>query len=48
MARMPEFEGHILFVEGYDLRLARRLVARRATCGSTTRCIRSKRPAPRA
>jgi starch phosphorylase len=27
MARMPEFEGHFLFVEDYDLRLARRLVA---------------------
>jgi len=26
VARMPEFEGRILFVEGYDLRLARRLV----------------------
>ncbi len=26
MARMPEFEGRLLFVEGYDLRLARRLV----------------------
>jgi len=24
---MPEFEGHVLFVEGYDLRLARRLVS---------------------
>ena len=24
---MPEFEGHILLVEGYDLRLARRLVS---------------------
>jgi starch phosphorylase len=24
---MPDFEGHILFVEGYDLRLARRLVS---------------------
>src|SRR5205814_251007 len=27
MSRMPEFEGRILFVEGYDLRLARRLVS---------------------
>jgi len=27
VARMPEFEGHILLVEGYDLRLGRRLVA---------------------
>jgi starch phosphorylase len=27
VARMPEFEGRILFVEGYDLRLARRLVS---------------------
>jgi starch phosphorylase len=27
IARMPEFEGRILFVEGYDLRLARRLVS---------------------
>ncbi|WP_126443993.1 alpha-glucan family phosphorylase [Sulfuricystis multivorans] len=27
VAQMPEFEGHILLVEGYDLRLARRLVA---------------------
>ena len=26
VARMPEFEGHILLVEGYDLHLARRLV----------------------
>ncbi|HVO87345.1 MAG TPA: alpha-glucan family phosphorylase, partial [Casimicrobiaceae bacterium] len=26
MSRMPEFEGHLLFVENYDLRLARRLV----------------------
>jgi starch phosphorylase len=26
VARMPEFEGKILLVEGYDLRLARRLV----------------------
>jgi starch phosphorylase len=26
VARMPEFEGRILLVEGYDLRLARRLV----------------------
>ena len=24
---MPDFEGHVLFVEGYDLRLARRLVS---------------------
>jgi starch phosphorylase len=24
---MPQFEGHVLFVEGYDLRLARRLVS---------------------
>lgn len=27
VSQMPEFEGHILLVEGYDLRLARRLVA---------------------
>ncbi|HTL75927.1 MAG TPA: alpha-glucan family phosphorylase [Casimicrobiaceae bacterium] len=27
VARMPEFEGKILLVEGYDLRLGRRLVA---------------------
>jgi starch phosphorylase len=27
VASTPEFEGHILFVEGYDLRLARRLVS---------------------
>ncbi len=27
VSRMPEFEGRILFVENYDLRLARRLVA---------------------
>ena len=27
IANMPEFEGHVLFVEGYDLRLARRLVS---------------------
>jgi starch phosphorylase len=27
VARMPEFEGRILLVEGYDLRLARRLVS---------------------
>ena len=27
VAAMPEFEGHILLVEGYDLHLARRLVA---------------------
>ena len=27
MARRPEFEGHILLVEGYDLHLARSLVA---------------------
>lgn len=27
VSRMPEFEGRILLVEGYDLRLARRLVA---------------------
>jgi starch phosphorylase len=27
IARMPEFEGKLLLVEGYDLRLARRLVA---------------------
>lgn len=27
IARMPEFEGRLLLVEGYDLRLARRLVA---------------------
>ncbi len=27
VARMPEFEGNILLVEGYDLRLARRLVS---------------------
>ncbi|HTJ97857.1 MAG TPA: alpha-glucan family phosphorylase [Rhodocyclaceae bacterium] len=27
VAAMPEFEGHILIVEGYDLHLARRLVA---------------------
>lgn len=27
VARMPEFEGHILLLEGYDMRLARRLVA---------------------
>src|SRR5258706_339504 len=27
IASMPEFEGHVLFVEGYDLHLARRLVA---------------------
>lgn len=27
VAAMPEFEGHILLVEGYDLRLARRLVS---------------------
>jgi len=26
VSSMPDFEGHILFVEGYDLRLARRLV----------------------
>jgi len=26
LARMPEFAGHFLFVEGYDLRSARRLV----------------------
>lgn len=26
VARMPEFEGHLLMVEGYDLQLARRLV----------------------
>lgn len=26
VAQMPEFEGHILLVEGYDLQLARRLV----------------------
>lgn len=27
ISRLPEFEGHILLVEGYDIRLARRLVA---------------------
>ncbi len=27
VARMPEFEGKILLIEGYDLRLARRLVS---------------------
>ncbi len=27
MSRLPEFEGKILFIEGYDLRLARRLVS---------------------
>jgi len=27
VAAMPEFEGHFLLVEGYDLRLARRLVS---------------------
>lgn len=27
IARLPEFEGHILLVEGYDLQLARRLVS---------------------
>ena len=27
VAEMPEFEGHVLLVEGYDLRLARRLVS---------------------
>ncbi len=27
IASMPDFEGHVLFVEGYDLRLARRLVS---------------------
>ena len=27
VARLPEFEGHILLVEGYDLQLARRLVS---------------------
>jgi starch phosphorylase len=27
VASMPAFEGHVLFVEGYDLRLARRLVS---------------------
>ncbi|PKO93252.1 MAG: DUF3417 domain-containing protein [Betaproteobacteria bacterium HGW-Betaproteobacteria-10] len=27
MAKMPEFEGHILLLEGYDLNLARSLVA---------------------
>ena len=27
VAQMPEFEGHILLAEGYDLRLARRLVS---------------------
>ena len=27
VASMPQFEGHILLVEGYDLRLARRLVS---------------------
>jgi starch phosphorylase len=27
VARMPEFEGRVLLVEGYDLRLARRLVS---------------------
>ncbi|HKY02831.1 MAG TPA: alpha-glucan family phosphorylase [Burkholderiales bacterium] len=27
VSRMPEFEGHVLLVEGYDLRLARRLVS---------------------
>ncbi len=27
VARMPEFEGKILLVEGYDLRLARRLIS---------------------
>ena len=27
VAAMPEFEGHILIAEGYDLRLARRLVS---------------------
>lgn len=27
VARMPKFEGHILLLEGYDLRLARRMVA---------------------
>lgn len=27
VAAMPEFEGHILMLEGYDLQLGRRLVA---------------------
>jgi starch phosphorylase len=27
IARLPEFEGHILLIEGYDLQLARRLVS---------------------
>jgi len=27
VSRMPEFEGKVLFVEGYDLRLSRRLIA---------------------
>ena len=27
VARLPEFEGHILLIEGYDLQLARRLVS---------------------
>jgi len=27
VASMPDFEGHVLFIEGYDLRLARRLVS---------------------
>ena len=27
VARMPEFEGRVLFTENYDLRLARRLVS---------------------
>jgi starch phosphorylase len=27
VANMPEFEGRVLFIEGYDLRLARRLVS---------------------
>src|SRR5260221_1801328 len=27
IASMPDFEGHLLFVQGYDLRLARRLVS---------------------
>ncbi len=27
VARMPEFEGHVLLIEGYDLQLARRLVS---------------------
>src|SRR5450759_612519 len=27
ISKMPEFEGKVLFVEGYDLRLARRLVS---------------------